>query len=351
MKKIFLLFLIFLFFSVKAYEFKHSLLPEELPPKKIETFEYAPYTVPEFGLELLAMLGTWVINPFAGLWFLEMILDDATPEFLSVFPATSTFGIVLTGNLVFKKHGSFLASVGGAYATFLPFYSLAFVAKNISDNPDLAATFTKTSFMMIPVGGFLGYVSSQKERQFDSGSLWTDVGGTLLGGIAGMASFTGISKKEFKKHPNFYALTVLGSTILGSGAGLSLSRTFIADEPDNAGTWLGVFGGTIIGAGLFYLLSVIPDKNHESEEEEDYTIVIFTDYDDVYSIGGSIIIGAVLGTIIGYAITHTTVPGRETGKKANISMTLLPPTVFPERVPFIEKKFTSWSILNLSVNF
>ena len=60
MKKIFLLFLIFLFFSAKAYEFKHSLLPEELPPKKIETFEYAPYAFLNYLNPIIASLMTFM---------------------------------------------------------------------------------------------------------------------------------------------------------------------------------------------------------------------------------------------------------------------------------------------------
>ncbi len=334
MKKIVTLCLIFFSLNLFAYEFSHSLLSEKEQSKEKneftiipETIEYSPYKGGEFLLESLAITVITIFSIFGA-------KEDGIYISAMVSPLAASF----VGNKIFDREGS---TVGG-YLGFFTLYGAYALGSLINNGDDTKSdNFMFLSIFSIPVGVVMGNAISQKKSQFDRCSLVFNTLGTIAGTIFGLNITSEIKEAPFYKDDSYkYYLPVLLSTTLSSMAFLSISRNLIADEPDNAGTYLGIGLGTLFGGLLGTGLARVLVKNNTEDSYQEL----------VYPVGAGI--GALLGSIAGFAISHTTVPGREMKKeKESISVTLLPPSMTPEKVPFIEKRFNSWSILNLKISF
>jgi len=331
-KVIVVLSIIFVMLTVSAQQTTKKL--------EVEEFKYKPYKVSEFALESLALLGGASVafglsfgSALHGTSFDEagLIAISTGIAFAPIFEATATW---LVGNLGFKGEGNVFAGILGGYAITIPF----FLTLLLPDNDLTIASIALASAMLAP-GVMIGYAASRKKRLYSSGALIMNVFGTVLGGVAGMATHLATTKTDLDSHSVVHAVPSIFLTLGGTTLMFLVSRYAIVDEPDNAGTWLGILGGTAAGALTGFAIGTIWEVSGNSQYDRGATTAL-------------VIGGAIIGELIGFAITHTTMPERRKGfKEKKVSVNILPPMMVPERIPMSNKTFNRWMILNAGLSF
>ncbi len=315
-----------------------SLLPDE--SKNI----YAPYSGKEFVAETFTV-GFLTAISFIPFYNAQKNIDESnlgedfnsvlmTSFLLPLYTISAPLLVYLIGNFSFKRDGYFLAAYAGELVVTFPF---GLATKAVKDKEVFNSLIT-AMVVSLPFGIMLGYVSSQNVRQFDSGSLLNNASSIFITGAAGIALVDFTRTTSLGERSLLHAAPAFAAVTAGAALSLLISRNLIADEPDNAGTWGGVLGGTLIGATAGFLVGGgIKLIRGDSYLKETAPVAV--------------LFGALIGNLAGFALTHTTVPGKENATKELVSLKILPPTVNYERIPIIEKKFTSWNILNLELKF
>jgi len=334
MKKLFIVFIIlFVLFTVSAKE-----TGEEL---KVEEFNYRPYKASEFLLDSLALLGGTSLA--AAMSLAVGFGSDSIEGFLfrtigvaSFFtPIMASAGVNLSGTLGYKSGGNFFAGAAGGYLISIPFLLLLLVPDG-----DLFISEAVLGTFFMSTGTMIGYAASRKTRLYSSGALIMNVLGTVLGGVSGLLTHLSTdSDSDIDAHSLVHAVPSLSLTIGCTFITFLISRYAIVDEPDNAGTWLGVMGGTILGAMTGFGIGAIWKYKDNGTYGSGATTAL-------------VIGGAIFGELIGFAASHTTMPSRKRSfKEKKITFNMLPPMMVPEKIPLSNKTLKRWMILNVGISF
>lgn len=333
MKKIIgVILIVFVMLTVSAEQMTKTL--------EVEEFKYKPYKASEFIFESLALLGGAGIT--FGLSFgLSATEDDfdqaalvAISTGMALSPIIESVGPWLVGNLGYKSDGNIFAGMAGGYAMALPFF-LFF----LTGDDDIQSTSLILAINMIAPGVMIGYNASKKTKLFSSGALITNTLGTIFGGIAGMSTHFATRDSDLDSHSIVHAIPSIFLTLAGTTVAFAISRYAIADDPDNAGTWLGVLGGAAAGALTGFAVGTIWEFSDNGQYDRGVTTAL-------------VIGGAILGQLVGFAATHTTMPERKINpKEKKVAVNILPPMMVPERIPLSNKTFKRWMILNAGISF
>jgi hypothetical protein len=215
----------------------------------------------------------------------------------------------------------------------LPFFATAFLFDG-----ELFPFVGLGSALIIP-GVMVGFAASRKTRLYSARALMMNVFGTVLGGFSGMVTYYSTINSDIDRQSIVHAVPAIFLTLGGTTLTYLISRYAIVDEPDNAGTWLGVLGGTALGALTGFGIGTI----WKYGGRDSYLAGITTAF---------VIGGAIMGELIGFAASHTTMPDRKImSKEKKVSVSILPPMMVPERIPMSNKTFKRWMILNAGLSF
>lgn len=339
-KLIVIVTILFVFLTVSAQQTTKKL--------EVEEFKYRPYKASEFVFDSLATIaGAGIVAAISlGIGFQE---EECEGEFgcegdlnyapyigigvLNLLgPLVGSGGIAVSGFL-HKSQGKYLAGLAGGYIMAFPFITTAF----LFDNEVPAFLFLGTA-LMVP-GIMIGYAASRKTRLYSARALMMNVFGTVLGGVSGMLTLLSVSGNRWNDQSIKYSAPAVLLTVGGTFLTFLVSRYALVDEPDNAGTWIGVMGGTALGAMTGFGIGVIWKYSGDKSYERGAAISF-------------VIAGAILGELIGFAASHTTMPDRKVGQPIKkVSFNILPPMMVPERIPLSNKTFKRWMILNAGLSF
>jgi hypothetical protein len=333
MRKIVAIVLVlFVFLTISAEQTENQL--------ETVDFEYRPYKIKEFMLDSLALLGGVTVAAAISIpigfsgdsleGFVFTIVGAATIS----TPIMASAGIHLSDYLGHKGGGNYFAGVAGGYAMAAPFLLTAFLINNDLLLPSLVLATT----LMTP-GVMVGYAASRKTRLYSGGSLVMNLLGTVLGSVSGMLTHHATTELDIEDHSVVHAVPSIFLTVGGTFITFLISRYAIVDEPDNAGTWLGVMGGTFLGAMTGFGIGCIWKYSDTHRYDRGVTTAL-------------VIGGAILGELIGFASSHTTMPDRRTNpKEKKVSFSILPPMMIHERIPVVNKTIKRWMILNAGITF
>lgn len=102
---------------------------------------------------------------------------------------------------------------------------------------------------------------------------------------------------------------------------------------------LALLGGTAAGALTGFAIGAIWEVSGDGQYDRGATTAL-------------VIGGAIIGELIGFAATHTTMPDRKKGfKERKVTFNMLSPMMVPEKIPMSDKTFKRWMILNAEVSF
>jgi len=336
MKKLLVIISVLLFFlSVSAQQTTKKI--------EVEEFKYRPYKTSEFVFDSLAtIVGVGMVAAISlGLGFQktepqEGYYNPAPLISIGVLnlvgPIVGSMGISISGAL-HKSQGNFFAGLAGGYIMAFPFLAIGLLFDN-----EMPAFMGLGTALMVP-GIMIGYATSRKTRIYSARALMMNVFGTVLGGVSGMLTLLNIPDELWSDQSLSYAAPAVLLTVGGTFLTFLVSRYALVDEPDNAGTWIGVIGGTALGAITGFGIGALWKFNDNGDYERGAAISL-------------VITGAILGELIGFVATHTKIPKRKIGQPIKkVTFNILPPMMVPERIPIVNKTIKRWMILNAGISF